>query len=153
MQFVDLKTYLPGDILFYADHTTMSFGLEARAPFLDQKIVPFGLGMPRAFKIRGKKGKFILRKLFPERIPEKFFERKKRGFSPPLKRWLKGPLGEEMRSFIHEATPFFYELLHKEAVEGVLQAELTGEVAKKIFALYVLARFLETFGVCDAKGL
>jgi len=151
MQFVDLKTYLPGDILFYADHTTMSFGLEARAPFLDRKVASLGLGLPSDYKLRAGKTKFILRKLFPERIPEKFFDRKKRGFSPPLKRWLKGPLGGKVRELIREAPPFFYEILNKKAVENLLRTKLTGEVAKKLFALYVLAHFLNISGVSDAR--
>ena len=149
MQHLDLKTYLSGDILFYTDHMTMSFGLEARAPFLDQELVPFGLGLPRAYKLRDGKGKYILRGLFPEILPEKLFERRKRGFSPPLKRWLEGPFEREMIESLTEAPPLFKELVNPAYVRRLIEGKRTGERAKKIFSLYVLAKFIENFQVTE----
>ena len=149
MQHLDLKTYLPGDILFYTDHMTMSFGLEARAPFLDQELIPFGLGLPRTYKLRDGKGKYILRGLFPEILPEKLFERRKRGFSPPLKRWLEGPFEREMVESLAEAPPLFKELVNPAYVRKLIEGKRTGERAKKLFSLYVLAKFFENFSVTE----
>ncbi len=88
-QLQDLSTYLPGDILTKVDRATMAYSLEGRAPFLDHRVVEFGLQLPTAYKIKEGRGKYILRKTLEKYVPKSYFERPKIGFGLPLEIWLK----------------------------------------------------------------
>lgn len=61
MQAVDLATWLPDDLLLKCDRMTMSEGIEARVPYLDRRLLEFGLALPDSLKVRGRLGKFFLR--------------------------------------------------------------------------------------------
>lgn len=89
MQYVDLKTWLPDDLLIKADRMLMAWGLEGRVPFLDHRLVEFGLGLPDSLKIEGRTGKRFLR-LWGERFFAKahLWSRKK-GFTVPIRDWLR----------------------------------------------------------------
>lgn len=90
MQYVDLETWLPDDLLVKADRMLMAWGVEGRVPFLDHRLVEFGLGLPDALKIEGRDGKRFL-KLWGERFFSKaqLWSRKK-GFTVPVRDWLRG---------------------------------------------------------------
>jgi len=108
LQLQDLATYLPGDILTKLDRATMSCSLEGRAPFLDHKIVEFGLQLPTRYKIKNGKGKYILRKTLEKYVPVEYFERPKTGFGLPLEIWLKQGLKSWCEDIIFKGrkTPF-----------------------------------------------
>jgi asparagine synthase (glutamine-hydrolysing) len=89
-QYTDLETYLADDLLVKADRVLMSFGLEGRVPFLDQRVVEFGLGLPDRLKIRRRDGKLFLRRWAERRLPREHLWRRKRGFYVPMRRWLHG---------------------------------------------------------------
>ncbi len=90
MQYVDMATWLPDDLLIKADRMLMAWGLEGRVPFLDHRLVEFGLGLPDAFKIKGRNGKRFL-KLWGERFfPKAHLWGRKKGFTVPVRDWLKG---------------------------------------------------------------
>ncbi len=89
-QYIDLCTNLPDDLLVKADRTLMSFGLEGRVPFLDHRIVEFGLSLPDALKIRSVQGKYFLKKWAEQYIPAEHIYRRKRGFHVPIGEWLTG---------------------------------------------------------------
>jgi asparagine synthase (glutamine-hydrolysing) len=94
MQYFDMTTYLPGDILIKVDRAAMGVSLESRVPFLDHRIVEFAASLPIAFKIQGKQGKRILRNVLYRYVPKEIVERPKTGFGIPLGEWLRGPLRE-----------------------------------------------------------
>jgi asparagine synthase (glutamine-hydrolysing) len=89
-QYTDLATYLADDLLVKADRVLMGFGLEGRVPFLDHRVVEFGLGLPDALKIRRRDGKLFLRRWAERRLPPEHLWRRKRGFYVPMGRWLHG---------------------------------------------------------------
>lgn len=95
-QYVDLKTWLPGDILVKADRTSMAVSLELRAPFLDYRIAEFGMRLPAHIKIAGGQGKKVLKSAMEDRLPSDILYRPKQGFSVPLAAWFRGPLKETM---------------------------------------------------------
>jgi asparagine synthase (glutamine-hydrolysing) len=88
-QYVDMKTYLPGDILTKVDRTSMMVSLEARVPFLDHKLVEFSATIPPELKIRGMTTKYILKKAAERILPKEVIYRPKRGFAMPVSNWIK----------------------------------------------------------------
>lgn len=91
-QYVDLATALPDNLLVKTDRLLMAFGLEGRVPFLDHRLVAFGLGLPDALKVRGRVGKWLLREWARPLLPAGHLARPKRGFHVPIGDWLRGPV-------------------------------------------------------------
>jgi asparagine synthase (glutamine-hydrolysing) len=92
MLFLDGVTTLPDDMLVKVDRASMAASLETRLPLLDPAVVEFAWRLPMAMKIRGGRGKWVLREVLHRRVPRELVERPKTGFDPPLGEWLRGPL-------------------------------------------------------------
>lgn len=90
----DATGYLPDDILTKVDRASMAVSLETRVPFLDHRLAAVAARIPLAMKVRGGKGKHILRQALFERAPAALFDRPKAGFAVPVGQWIKGPLRE-----------------------------------------------------------
>jgi len=85
-------TYLPDDILAKVDRASMAVSLETRVPFLDHRVAELAARIPLSLKVRGSKGKHIVRQLLYGLIPPAMVERPKAGFAIPIGEWIKGPL-------------------------------------------------------------
>jgi asparagine synthase (glutamine-hydrolysing) len=96
MQVMDIKTYLPGDLMFKVDIASMANSLEVRSPFLDYRVVEFGLSLPKRYKIHQGQCKFILKDLARKYVPRSLIDRPKMGFGIPRSRWLR----EDLRSMV-----------------------------------------------------
>ena len=83
-QYVDVNTYLVGDILTKVDRTSMAHSLEVRAPFLDHDLVTWGMSLPASLKLRGHEGKFVLKRAMEALLPSSLLYRRKRGFATSL---------------------------------------------------------------------
>jgi asparagine synthase (glutamine-hydrolysing) len=96
MQYVDLHTWLPGDILVKSDRLSMAHSLELRVPFLDQAVYAAAAGLPTELKLptRGRATKHALREAMRGIVPESVRERRKLGFPTPTRIWLKGAIGD-----------------------------------------------------------
>jgi asparagine synthase (glutamine-hydrolysing) len=92
MQLLDALAYLPDDVLTKVDRATMAFGLEARVPLLDHRVVELAWRLPLAMKIGAGEQKRVLRRLLHRYVPPALVERPKRGFAVPIDAWLRGPL-------------------------------------------------------------
>jgi asparagine synthase (glutamine-hydrolysing) len=92
MMYCDAVSYLPDDILCKVDRASMAVSLETRVPFLDHRVAEFAARVPISMKVRGGKGKHILRELLYKEAPRSLFERPKAGFAIPVGEWIKGPL-------------------------------------------------------------
>ena len=97
IQYLDMKTYLPGDILTKVDRASMAHALEVRVPLLDHQLVEWISGLPPDLKLKGGEGKYIFKKSLESYLPHDILYRKKMGFSVPLAGWLRGPLRQRMR--------------------------------------------------------
>lgn len=98
IQYLDMKTYLVGDILTKVDRASMAHSLEVRVPLLDHKFVEWVSGLPVSDKLRGQEGKYILKKALEPHLPHDVLYRPKMGFGVPLGKWFRGPLRERLRS-------------------------------------------------------
>jgi asparagine synthase (glutamine-hydrolysing) len=85
---IDLAYDLRSLNLVYTDRTSMAFGVEARAPFLDFELVRFMEGLPSEMKLRGTETKYIHKEAFRKRLPRTIISRSKAGFSLPVRSWL-----------------------------------------------------------------
>jgi asparagine synthase (glutamine-hydrolysing) len=100
VQYIDLKTYLVGDINTKVDRASMAHALEVREPLMDHPLVEWLATLPSSFKLRGGEGKWIFKKALEPHLPREVLYRPKMGFSVPLAGWFRGPLRERLRSAV-----------------------------------------------------
>ena len=97
VQYLDLKTYLVGDINTKVDRASMAHSLEVREPLMDHPLVEWLGTLPSPLKVRGRQGKWLLKKAMEPRLPREVLYRPKMGFAVPLARWFRGPLRQRVR--------------------------------------------------------
>jgi asparagine synthase (glutamine-hydrolysing) len=89
MLFLDARLYLPDTVLTKVDRASMAVGLEVRAPFLDYTVVEFLASLPLDYKIRGLRGKYLLKRIAAKYLPRRIIRRRKQGFAVPVGKWLR----------------------------------------------------------------
>ncbi|HKO87446.1 MAG TPA: XrtA/PEP-CTERM system amidotransferase [Burkholderiales bacterium] len=97
LQYLDLKTYLVGDINTKVDRASMAHSLEVREPLMDHHLVEWLATLPTSLKVRGQESKWLLKKSMEPYLPADIMYRPKMGFAVPLARWFRGPLRERVR--------------------------------------------------------
>src|SRR5215207_6430873 len=98
--YTDLHTYLPGDLLVKSDRMAMAASIEPRSPFLDHKLIEWSARVPDQYKVRGRSGKYLLKKAFAEYLPENVRKHRKQGFGIPVSAWFRGPLYDWSRELL-----------------------------------------------------
>lgn len=96
-QYLDMKTYLVGDILTKVDRASMAHSLEVRVPFLDHKFVEWAFTAESGANLQNGVGKFSLKKALEPHLPHDVLYRKKMGFAVPLAEWFRGPLQQKLQ--------------------------------------------------------
>jgi asparagine synthase (glutamine-hydrolysing) len=96
VQYLDLKTYLVGDINTKVDRASMAHSLEVREPLMDHPLVEWLASLPTSLKVRGQEGKHLLKSAMAPYLPDELMYRPKMGFSVPLERWFRGPLRQRL---------------------------------------------------------
>ena len=112
---LDKSFFKSGDVLVKVDRNTMANSLEAREPFLDQNIAEFALRLPKYYKYKDGKTKYILRKLLYKYLPNEIVNLPKKGFSIPIKYWLRNELKKDVLEVINTSS-FMDELLDKNKI-------------------------------------
>jgi asparagine synthase (glutamine-hydrolysing) len=97
VQYIDLHTYLVGDINTKVDRASMAHSLEVREPLMDHPLVEWIASLPSHLKVRRGESKFLLKKSMEQYLPHALMYRPKMGFSVPLASWFRGPLRERVR--------------------------------------------------------
>ena len=93
LQYMDIKNYLPNDILTKVDRMSMAHSIEARVPLLDHKLVEFAATIPPEMKLKGKTTKYIFKKAMEGILPNEILYRPKRGFADPARPMVPRPAG------------------------------------------------------------
>jgi len=104
VQYADIKTYLPGDILTKVDRASMANSLEVRVPILDHQFVEWSCGLSASLKLRKREGKFIFKKALERHLPNNILYRDKMGFAVPISAWFRGPLRERLKTALSNQT-------------------------------------------------
>jgi len=127
MMFLDVKTYLAGDILTKVDRMSMATSLEVRVPLLDQVFVEWAASLPLEWKFRNGTRKYLLKRL-AERvgIPCEVLHRKKQGFQLPLVDWMRKELKEQLLSVLVEPRTLQRGYFRPEAVRSLLREHMSG---------------------------
>jgi asparagine synthase (glutamine-hydrolysing) len=147
MMYVDLRLWLPDDLLLVADKMSMAESVEVRVPFLDAGLVEFVESLPSSFKLRWGRRKAIEKHALKPVLPRTIIHRKERGFATPMERWLR----TSMRAFVTDlllATDSFATcVFSRDATEALLRRHASGEFdyTRQIFCLLSLELWARRF--------
>jgi asparagine synthase (glutamine-hydrolysing) len=143
--YADLSLYLADDILVKVDRMSMATSLETRAPFLDADVMELAFSMPGDFKIRNGDRKWILKRAMAGLLPERILNRKKEGFSIPMKNWLRVELQPLMRTLLAPERVRTRGLFEPAEVTRLIDEHVAGREnhAHTLFPLMVFERWCE----------
>jgi asparagine synthase (glutamine-hydrolysing) len=136
----DITVHMPGSLLNRLDRTSMAHSLEARVPFLSHKFVDWCLTMPNEMKMRGKTGKYALRKAVEPWLPTGALGKRKLGFQLPFAEWFRGDFSKFAEEAWNESGASQSGFLRPEAVDSLF-AEHRAGVANHGRVLYAIAMF------------
>ena len=137
---VDLRSFLPHNLLAYTDRMSMAHALEVRVPFVDHKLVEFVTRLPPGLRLRGTQDKAILRMAIRDLLPTAVLKRRKLGFNPPMALWLREDLHDLIRDCLSKEVVQRRGLFRYDAIESLLTLHSSGrrDLSLHIWALLVL---------------
>ncbi len=147
MQFLDLNFYMAEDILTKVDRASMAVSLEVRAPFLDPRVAQFAAQIPLEYKLKGNKGKYILKKAVEPLLPKNILHRPKKGFGIPIAEWLKGHLNPLMHDLLNAKRLKNQGLFDEKYVQKLIKEHETNVAShhKQLWTLLVFQLWYDNF--------
>jgi asparagine synthase (glutamine-hydrolysing) len=152
IQYLDLKTYLVGDINTKVDRASMAHSLEVREPLMDHELVEWLASLPTDLKIRNGEGKFLLKKAMDGRLPNEVLYRPKMGFAVPLARWFRGPLRKRVQAVLADGQLASSGLFNAGTLRRLGDEHLSGvrDHSTPIWTLLMFDAFLRRMAAGDA---
>jgi len=144
IQYLDLKTYLVGDINTKVDRASMAHSLEVREPLMDHPLVEWLASLPSDLKIRSGESKYLLKESMAQQLPHELMYRPKMGFAVPLARWLRGPLRSKVSSALLGQPMAETNLFNMAYVGELIDAHMTGrkDYSTPLWTLLMFEAFL-----------
>ena len=140
VQYLDMKTYLPGDILTKVDRASMAHSLEVRVPLLDHPLLEWANRIPAAMKLEGGQGKMIFKQSLTGHLSEEVLYRDKMGFAVPLSAWFRGPLKDRLRRRLLNGALRELDIFDMTFVERLVEGHISG-LAEHSAVLWSLMMF------------
>lgn len=149
IQYLDLQTYLVGDINTKVDRASMAHALEVREPLLDHPLVEWLATLSSNVKIKDGESKWLLKKAMEPHLPHSIMYRPKMGFAVPLNRWFRGPLRERVRSALLEGELGHTGFFNRPYLEHLIDAHTSGrrDYSAPLWTLLMFEAFLRQSGV------
>jgi asparagine synthase (glutamine-hydrolysing) len=122
LQYVDIKTWVPEDLLMKLDKTSMAHAIEGRVPLLDHRLLEYTMSLPTGLKLRGHTEKYILKKLMAGRLPKTILTRKKQGFRVPMHHWMLDELSDYANDILSEKSMKSRGLIRPEQAKKLLNS-------------------------------
>jgi len=144
IQYLDLHTYLIGDINTKVDRASMAHSLEVREPLMDHPLVEWLANLPSRLKIRDGEGKWLLKKAMEPHLPHAIMYRPKMGFAVPLARWFRGPLRERLSSALLEGALRRTGIFEARYLGALIDAHVSGrrDHSSPLWTLLMFEAFL-----------
>jgi asparagine synthase (glutamine-hydrolysing) len=146
VQYLDIKTYLPGDILVKVDRASMAHSLEVRVPLLDHELVEWMAGLPPSMKLHRGESKYVFKKALEPYLSKRVLYRPKMGFAVPLAAWFRGPLRDRVRTSLLGSTLADTGIFDEAALRRLLERHQSGsrDHSAPIWSLLMFEAFLRT---------
>jgi asparagine synthase (glutamine-hydrolysing) len=143
-QYLDLKTWMPGDILTKVDRASMANSLEVRVPMLDHNFIEWAFTLPTDFSLIGKNGKAGLKKALEPHLSNDNLYREKMGFSIPLAEWLREPLYQKLESSLNAEAFKAHGLFDQHKINSLLAEHKKGikDNADALWSLFMLSNVI-----------
>jgi len=145
LQFLEVRSTLPDELLMYADKLSMAHSLELRVPFVDKEIVEYVERLPANLKVRNGSGKWLHRQVCRTFLPESILRRPKRGFAVNVvDDWFRGAIDSRMTETLLDGNSRIYQYLHASAVRELFEQHASGrhDNHKILFSLVVFEEWL-----------
>ncbi|WP_199610872.1 XrtA/PEP-CTERM system amidotransferase [Flocculibacter collagenilyticus] len=145
IQFLDMKTYLPGDILTKVDRASMAHSLEVRVPILDHKFLEWANKIPSHHKLHGSNGKAIFKSSLESHLPHDVLYRDKMGFGVPISNWFRGPLKDKLRQRVLNGKLMDTGIFDPATLTNMVNGHINGtqENGQMLWAMMMFESFLE----------
>jgi len=137
LRILDIKTYLADDILTKVDRASMANSLEVRPPLLEHSLAEFIMTIPVESVFRNNEKKYIFKRAMAGILPERILNRGKRGFSAPIRFWLRGDLAKIARERLYHGYIVRDGILNSKAVSSMMSNFAENRWAK-MWALLML---------------
>ena len=149
VQYIDLKTYLPGDILTKVDRTSMAHSLEVRVPILDHKFVEYAMRLPHETRIVEGQGKAVFKNALRGILPDDILYRPKRGFDVPIGNWLRNELVPELNKLEKSEALLDTGLISRSGIRSLVDEHLreARDHHTTLWSLLCLERSLGNLGL------
>jgi asparagine synthase (glutamine-hydrolysing) len=145
LQFLEVRSTLPDELLMYADKLSMAHSLELRVPFVDKEIVEYVERLPASLKVRNGSRKWLHRQVCRTFLPESIVKRPKRGFaSNVVDKWFSDAFGNKMADSLLDSSSRIYQYLRPQAVRELFTQHSAGrnDNHKVLFSLVVFEEWL-----------
>jgi asparagine synthase (glutamine-hydrolysing) len=145
LQFLEVRSTLPDELLMYADKLSMAHGLELRVPFVDKEIVEYAERLPANFKVRNGSRKWLHRQVCASFLPASILKRPKRGFGVNVvDQWFQGAMDNKMADTLRDRGSKIYQYLRPTAVSELFEQHASGrqDNHKILFSLVLFEEWL-----------